>query len=78
MAWRALDPRMPISPGMIVYRPRLKEGPARDAFSTWSSLLPGTLPSGPDGSGGIFIHCLDTQAPVSAKLAEEEQRFATR
>jgi multicomponent Na+:H+ antiporter subunit E len=75
VAWRALDPRLPIKPGMVRYRPRLDEGPARDAFSTWSSLLPGTLPAGPDGRGGIFVHCLDAQTPVTARLAEEEQRF---
>jgi multicomponent Na+:H+ antiporter subunit E len=76
VAWCALHPRMPISPGIIEYSPRLDEGPARDAFLTWSSLLPGTLPSGPGGSGGIVVHCLDTRAPLQEQMASEERRFA--
>ncbi len=76
VAWCAVNPRMPISPGIIGYRPRLDEGLARDAFLTWSSLLPGTLPSGPDGSGGITVHCLDTRAPLQEQMSSEEKRFA--
>ena len=44
VAWRALDPRLPLRPGFVVYQPRLPPGPARNAFCTMTSLLPGTLP----------------------------------
>ncbi len=71
----ALDPRLPIKPGTFAYKPELGEGPARDAFLTWSSLQPGTLPSGPDGAGGIIVHCLDMRAPAAAQLVAEERRF---
>ncbi|WP_421694914.1 Na+/H+ antiporter subunit E [Aestuariivirga sp.] len=70
----ALDPRMPLFPGMIVFRPRLAAGPRQDAFATLSSLLPGTLPSGPD-QGGMAVHCLDVTKPVAAQLSGEEERL---
>jgi multicomponent Na+:H+ antiporter subunit E len=72
----ALHPRMPLKPGVLSYSPQLPAGPQRDAFLTLASLLPGTLPSGPDGSGGIAVHCLDAEAPVAAQLAQEERRLA--
>jgi multicomponent Na+:H+ antiporter subunit E len=76
VAWRALDPRMPLQPGFITYRPQLPAGRTLNAFYTVSSLLPGTLPSGTDASGGDAIHCLDVTQPVARQLAEEEALFA--
>jgi multicomponent Na+:H+ antiporter subunit E len=67
---------MPLRPGFVTYRPRLSPGPSLDTFCTVSSLLPGTLPSGPDASGGLAIHCLDVTQPVARQLAEEEAQFA--
>jgi multicomponent Na+:H+ antiporter subunit E len=75
VAWRALDPRLPVRPGFVVYRPHLPPGPMRNAFSTMTSLLPGTLPSGSDESGGLVIHCLDVTQPVAEQLAEQEACF---
>jgi multicomponent Na+:H+ antiporter subunit E len=75
VAWRALDPRMPLRPGFVVYPSRLPPGPARNAFCTLTSLLPGTLPSGTDASGNLFIHCLDVTQPVAEQLKEEEALF---
>jgi VanZ family protein len=49
---------------------QLPEGTTLDAFCTVSSLLPGTLPSGSDASGGLAIHCLDVTQPVARQLAE--------
>jgi multicomponent Na+:H+ antiporter subunit E len=75
VAWRALNPRMPLRPGFVFYRPQLSEGPALSAFCTVSSLLPGTLPCGPDANGGLAIHCLDTTQPVADQLTTEEALF---
>lgn len=72
VAWRALDPRLPLRPGYVIYRPRIPPGTMRNAFCTMTSLLPGTLPSGPDDSGGLVIHCLDDTQPVVEQLAAEE------
>jgi multicomponent Na+:H+ antiporter subunit E len=75
VAWRALDPRLPLRPGFVVYPARLPPGPALDAFCTLTSLAPGTLPAGTTESGAIVIHCLDVDQPVAAHLATDEQLF---
>jgi multicomponent Na+:H+ antiporter subunit E len=72
VAWRALDPRLPLQPGYVIYRSRLPPGTMRNAFCTMTSLLPGTLPSGTDESGGLIVHCLDETQPVTEQLAVEE------
>jgi multicomponent Na+:H+ antiporter subunit E len=73
VARRALDPRLPINPGFVRYRVRLPRGPARNIFTTLMSLLPGTVPIGPDESDALIIHCLDVGQPVAAQLAAEEE-----
>ena len=72
VAWRALDPRMPLQPGFVVYQSRLPSGPMRNAFCTMTGLLPGTLPSGSNENGDLVIHCLDVSQPVIEQLAAEE------
>jgi multicomponent Na+:H+ antiporter subunit E len=72
VAWRALDPRLPLQPGFVLYRSRLPLGPPRNAFCTFTGLLPGTLPSGSDQDGNLIVHCLDVSQPVIEQLAAEE------
>jgi multicomponent Na+:H+ antiporter subunit E len=76
VAWRALDPRLPLRPSFVAYPVRFPPGPARNAFCAVTSLLPGTLPSGLDDSGALLIHCLDVDQPIVAQLAEEEALLA--
>jgi multicomponent Na+:H+ antiporter subunit E len=76
VAWRAFDPRLPLGPGFLTYRPHLEPGFARSAFCTETSLVPGTLPSGFDENGALIIHCLDVNQPIVAQLTEEETLFA--
>ena len=73
IALRALDPRLPLRPGFVVYPARLPPGPARNVFCVLASLAPGTLPAGMDADGAIIVHCLDSGQPVAAQLAAEEQ-----
>jgi multicomponent Na+:H+ antiporter subunit E len=75
VARRALDPRLPLRPGFVIYRTGLPEGAARHAFTSLMSLLPGTVPVGTDERGGLIIHCLDVGQPVAAQLAAEEALF---
>jgi multicomponent Na+:H+ antiporter subunit E len=75
VARMALSPVLPLRPGTIRYETALPEGTRRQAFTTYASLLPGTLPLGPEGEGGIAVHCLDERQPVAAQLAEEEDRL---
>ena len=75
VAWRALDPRLPLRPGFVAYPLHLPSGGARSAFCALSSMLPGTLPTGTDVNGALLIHCLDVSEPVAANLAAEESLF---
>jgi multicomponent Na+:H+ antiporter subunit E len=75
VAWRALNPRLQMRPGFVVYPLHLPPGGARSAFCALSSLLPGTLPTGTDENGGLLVHCLDVEQPVAANLAAEETLF---
>jgi multicomponent Na+:H+ antiporter subunit E len=75
VAWRALDPRLPLRPGFVRCPIRIAPGPARSAFRAFSSLLPGTLPAGPDHGGTLLMHCLDVGQPVPAQMAEAQARF---
>jgi multicomponent Na+:H+ antiporter subunit E len=74
VARRALDPRLPLRTGFVSYPARFR-GPARNAFVSYSSLLPGTLPVEDDGETLIY-HCLDIGQPVAAELAVEETALA--
>ena len=76
VALKALDPRLPIDPGFVLYPVRLPPGPGRNLFTALMSLLPGTVPTGSADGGGLLIHCLDVGQPVAAQLAEEETVFA--
>jgi hypothetical protein len=72
VARRALDPRLPLQPGLIAYPVRLARGAARNTFCTLSSLLPGTLPVATDERDALVVHCLDTGEPIERQLGVEE------
>jgi multicomponent Na+:H+ antiporter subunit E len=72
VALRALDPRLPLRPGFVVYRTKLPAGTRRNTFCCIMSLLPGTLPCGSAEGGGLAIHCLDVTQPVVEQLSAEE------
>jgi multicomponent Na+:H+ antiporter subunit E len=76
IARRALDPRLPLRPGFVIYPVGFPPGPARNMFTTLMSLLPGTVPTGSDEHRGVLIHCLDVEQPVIRQLAAEEDVFA--
>ncbi len=57
---------------MCRYPLLLPRGPARNTFTTLTSLLPGTVPIGSDTQDALVIHCLDVTQPVAAQLAAEE------
>lgn len=71
VARRALDPGLPLRPGFVTYPTRLPGGQRRNVFTTLTSLLPGTVPTGEE-NGQIVYHCLDVGQPVVAELAAEE------
>jgi multicomponent Na+:H+ antiporter subunit E len=71
VARRALDPRLPLRPGFVLYPVRFAPGAARNAFASLTSLLPGTVPAREEG-GQLMYHCLDVDQPVVSSLAAEE------
>jgi multicomponent Na+:H+ antiporter subunit E len=74
VARRALDPALPLQPGFIAYSTRLPEGRARNIFAAFAALYPGSTPVRTNTAGDFDIHCLDTNAPIGAALASEEER----
>jgi len=75
VARRALDPRLPLRPGFVVYPVRFPPGTARNTFTSLTSLLPGTVPAGEE-NGLLVYHCLDVDQPVLLELAAEEAAMA--
>ena len=75
VALRALDPRLPLRPGFVIYQAHLPTGTRSNAFCAIMSLLPGTLPCGAAEGNGLVIHCLDVTQPVVEQLAAEETLY---
>jgi multicomponent Na+:H+ antiporter subunit E len=75
VARRAFDPRLPLRPGFVAYRPGHAPGHLRNTFATISSLMPGTLPCD-ENEDEIIFHCLDVGQPVLEQLAAEEKALA--
>ena len=75
VARRALDPRLPLRTGFVGYPARFRSPLTRNAFASYTSLLPGTLPVEDDGET-LLYHCLDIEQPVAAELATEETVLA--
>lgn len=75
VAWRAFHPRLPLKPNWIAYPTRLPPGATRVSLGNQLSLMPGTLAAGGRGES-LYIHCLDSDQPVAAQIAAEEQRIA--
>ncbi len=71
----ALQPRLPISPGLFDYRWRLPPGLPRVFMANIVSLLPGTL-SMELGANCLQVHVLDERKDVLSELEKVEQRVA--
>ncbi|MCF6211473.1 MAG: Na+/H+ antiporter subunit E [Gammaproteobacteria bacterium] len=75
VAWRALHPRLPISPGLFCYPWRLPPGLPRVFMANIVSLLPGTL-STELGTDCLQVHVLDERKDFLSELETVEQRVA--
>lgn len=75
VAWRALHPNLPISPGWLVWRTKLPKGGPRVSLGSELSLLPGTLNAGSRGDV-MYVHCLDIRKDIASDMAAEEARIA--
>jgi multicomponent Na+:H+ antiporter subunit E len=74
VAWRALHPRMPVSPALIEYRLKLPPGLPRSVMVGVVSLLPGTLSVLLHDDGRLQVHALTPRAADG--LAELERRVS--
>ena len=79
VARRALQPRLPLSPGRLRTRSRLPRGPARFFLTSMVSLVPGTLAVEEEGDT-LTLHLLDVSPPSKAaalaQLRDLEARVA--
>jgi multicomponent Na+:H+ antiporter subunit E len=75
VALRALSPAMPLEPGFVEFRLRLREEAARVLLANTMSLMPGTLSVELKGTM-LRLHVLDRSTPVAAQLRATERRVA--
>ena len=75
VARRALQPRMPLSPGFVSCPLSFPPGFARNTFATITSLLPGSVSAG-EAAGELVYHCLDDTTPVVEQIWKEERLLA--
>lgn len=75
IAWRAVDPRLPVEPRVEQYQVRLPDGPPRVFFVSVLSLLPGTVSV--ELSGDVLeIHVINARQPNAERLARLEKMVA--
>lgn len=74
VARRALDPRLPLSPGWVEVPCGLSGG-GRALLGGALSLMPGTLAAGMR-EGRLLVHALDRGQPVAREVAADEAAIA--
>lgn len=74
VAQRALDPAMPLDPGLVRHRLWVPAGAPRVAVANVVSLLPGTL-SAVLEDDRLVVHALDAGPRVAAAVREIEARI---
>ncbi|KPH73721.1 Na+/H+ antiporter subunit E [Bosea vaviloviae] len=75
VARRAFARRIAMKPGIVTYRASLRPGLAQGALCAVMSLQPGKLPVSCAARGDMRVHCLDSDASVTAELAADEAAF---
>ena len=64
VAWLALSPDLQLNPGFVSYPLRIPPGGGRSAFCAFSSLLPGTLPTGVDEHSDLSFIASTSTSPL--------------
>lgn len=75
IAWRLLQPSLPIQPGYYALATTLPVGGPRWLLANTLSLLPGTL-SVTLREQQLELHCLDTRMPIAAEVRRTERHIA--
>ncbi len=63
VAYRVLHPRLPIRPGIVRFRTRLRSTAARTLLANSITLTPGTLTVELLDDGCLYVHWLNVRAP---------------
>lgn len=74
VAEKALSPRMPIDPVLIVHHSPLRSTGARVTFANSITLTPGTLTVDLD-EGDYVVHCLDEDFATGIESGDMERRI---
>lgn len=72
---RALSPRLPVNPDLMLYQTYLPEGAPRIFLVNTISLLPGTL-SADLHDNNVTVHIIDKDLPIWANIQNLEWRIA--
>lgn len=75
VAWRALNPRMPLAPALVEYPLRLTDRRERVLLANVLSLVPGTA-SAELGKDRIRLHVLDVRLPIERTVRRAEANVA--
>jgi multicomponent Na+:H+ antiporter subunit E len=75
VARRALDPRLPLDPGMLRQPTALHGATSRTLFAALTSQVPGTLAVDLDDRARLLYHCLDQTQNPGPGLATDEALF---
>ena len=75
VARRALSPALPLNPGVLTYRMRLRDEPAQVLLVNVISLLPGTVSAGLE-NGTVTLHALDASSAIIEETRMLEDRIA--
>jgi multicomponent Na+:H+ antiporter subunit E len=75
VAFRALQPDMPLHPGLVRHRLRLPPGASRVTLANVVSMLAGTLSANLE-DGELVIHALDARNDLHAMVDDLEPRIA--
>jgi len=77
VAWRVLNPRLPIRPGIVRVHTELKSDAGLTLLANSITLTPGTMTVDVDRDEGIlYVHCIDVKdAEIEAASREIAGRF---
>lgn len=75
VAYRVLHPKMPIDPGLIKIRTKLKSDVSKALLANSLSLTPGSTSVGFIGDQ-LYVHCIDVKRPVREEAAMFEKIIA--
>ena len=75
VAWRALHPRIPIAPDLVVCELRLPPGLARVFMANTVTLMPGTLSASIERNI-LTVHVLNRRSGLREELRAVEERVA--